>query len=632
MCGIAGWVQYKNGALARPRDLDRMVEALKHRGPDDDGYYRKGPAALGMRRLSIVDLPRGHQPMTNERGNIWVVYNGEIYNHQEIRSSLVEYGHAFRTNADTEVLLHAYEEYGESFIAHLRGIFAFALWDETYQRLLLARDHLGVKPLYYTLSDGNLLFASEVKSLLENPLVKREVDAKQLLSLLTLQYVPSPDTPFRGIRKLPPGHVLRVEKGKVASHSYWTPRNPHPEAFSPGHRVSKDQEREWVDEMRLKFFQSVKEQLMADVPVGAFLSGGVDSSFVVASIAHQTHKSVKTYSVGFPHGKAFNELAYARRVAKQFKCQHREMMVDAQMLPDLLPRLAKYQDDPVVDPAVIPTFLVSLLARQEVKAVLTGEGADELFGGYRRYAYDRLAKPAGFLPGWLKTRVIPFFMRRGSERYQQAWDALSETDALKRHLTWARLCPRETLEGLAGEKLRYELENQESDEMLSKVFEEGRAFSPDSLTQMLYTDIKTWLPDDLLTKVDRMSMAASLEARVPYLDVRLVEFALGLPPSMKLRGGKGKFILKQAAQRYLPYDIVHRPKQGFAVPLGPWFRKELKDLVIDTLSEVNLRKRGLFDPVAANRILVEHMSGRQDHHLLLFGMLMIEWWYQEYVD
>lgn len=632
MCGIAGWVQYKNGALTRPRDLDRMVDALKHRGPDDDGYYRKGPAALGMRRLSIVDLDRGHQPIPNERGNIWVVYNGEIYNHMELRAKLVEFGHEFRTNSDTEVIVHAYEEYGESFIRYLRGIFAFALWDEVTQKLLLVRDHLGVKPLYYTVSDGNLLFASEIKALLENSLVRREVDAKQLLALLTLQYVPSPDTPFKGIRKLPPGHLLVCQSGKMAVRAYWEPKTPHAGGAAQDVRVSRDRERAWVDEMRLLFFRSVKEQLMADVPVGAFLSGGVDSSFVVASIAHQTHKSVRTYSVGFPHGKAFNELDHARKVAKIFKCQHREMVVDAQMLTDLLPRLAKYQDDPVVDPAVIPTFLVSLLARQEVKAVLTGEGADELFGGYRRYAYDRLSGPARLLPGWMRNKVIPFFMKKKSERHQQAWEALSESDALKRHLTWARLCPRETLQELAGEKLRYELENQESDEMLGKVFEEGRAFSPDPLTQMLYTDLKTWLPDDLLTKVDRMSMAASLEARVPYLDVRLVEFAMSLPPSMKIRHGRGKYVLKQAAQRYLPYDIVHRPKQGFAVPLGPWFRKELKDLLLDTLAEQNLKKRGLFDPAAANRLIVEHMSGREDHHLLLFGMLMIEWWYREYVD
>jgi len=449
-----------------------------------------------------------------------------------------------------------------------------------------------------------------------------------------LQYIPSPDTPFKSIRKLPPGHCLVCQKGRIGTHAYWEPRNPNVdlEGVVSSPKVTKVQEMEWADELRLKLFQSVKEQLMADVPIGAFLSGGLDSSFVVASVAHQTHQSLRTYSLGFPHGKAFNELSYARRVGKLFKCQHREMTVDSRALPELLPRLAKFQDDPVVDPAVIPTFLLSLFARQEVKAVLTGEGADELFGGYRRYAYDQLGRPARALPEWIKAKVIPFFMKKRSEPYRQAWEALSETDALRRHLTWARLCPKETLESLAGEKLRYELENQESEQILSKIFEAGKAFSPDALTQMLYTDLKSWLPDDLLTKVDRMSMAASLEARVPYLDIRLVEFALSLPPSMKVRGTEGKFILKKAAQRYLPWDLVHRKKQGFAVPLGPWFRNELKDLMMETLSVSNLNRRGLFDPDAAHRIIREHLDGREDHHLLLFGMLMIEWWHKEFVD
>jgi asparagine synthase (glutamine-hydrolysing) len=627
MCGIAGFLQIKAGQGLRESDLREMTAAIKHRGPDDDGFYVKSPVGLGMRRLSIVDLPGGAQPISNERGSVWTVFNGEIYNYEEIRKDLEAAGHTFQTKSDTEVLVHGYEEWGEGFLGRLRGMYAFALWDETFQKLLLVRDPFGIKPLYYATHAGCLMFGSEIKALLAVKGFPRRPDTRALMTLLTLQYIPSPDTAFKGVRKLPPGHMLVCQKGKISVRPFWN--------LPGGAEVGGEMygtEREWVDALRLRLFASVKEQLMADVPVGAFLSGGVDSSLIVASVVHQTHKAIRTYSVGFPGtGDAFNELSHARKVAKLLQCPHREMTVEPGMLPDLMPRLSKFLDDPVVDPAVIPTFLVSLFARQEVKVVLSGEGADELFGGYRRYAFDQnLGGTARKMPGWFRNRLMPFFLRKRNERVRQAWEALSETDLLKRHMTWARLSTDETLKTILGPKLEFEAESLHVEESFAKVLEEASHRPGGDLNRMLYLDLKTWLPDDLLNKVDRMSMAASLEARVPYLDPRLVEFAFQVPEKLKVKGATGKYLLKEAARMYLPNDIVDRPKQGFAVPLAPWFRNELKPILMDTLSEDRLKRRGLFDPKGVQNLIQAHMSGKEDHHLILFGLLMIEWWYDEF--
>ena len=606
-----------------------MTETLKHRGPDDHGYYQKGPVGLGMTRLSIVDVSGGSQPVSNERGNIWVVFNGEIYNHKELRGPLEQAGHRFTTNSDTEVIVHAYEEYGDKFVSKLRGMFAFAIWDETFQKLILGRDHIGVKPLYYTSADGHLLFGSEIKALLAVDTVKRQVDSKQILTLMTLQYVPTPDTLFKGIRKLPPGHTLVCQGGKILIRPYW--ELPKLEKAPGAEKITSDQEKSWVEEMRFRFFASVKEQLMSDVPLGAFLSGGIDSSFVVASMTHQTHQAVKTYSVGFENEHDFNELKFAQKVAKFLKSQHREIMVNAQMLNDLIPRLVKFQDEPVIDPAVLPTFVVSLFARQEVKVVLTGEGADELFGGYRRYSFDQLAGKVQSTPGWLRS-MVPFLTSRMKDPYQQAWSALTKSDLVKRHMAWSRLCLEETLQGLAGEKLLYEMEHSKVEESLERIFEGAEPYGFDNLNLMLYMDLKTWLPDDLLCKVDRMSMAASLEARVPYLDHRLVEFAFNLPSSMKLRGSTGKYVLKKAAEKYLPGEIINRRKMGFGVPLASWFRKELRPLLVDTLHSEKFQKRGYFNIPKTEALLQEHLSGKKDHHLLLYGLLLVELWHRRFID
>jgi asparagine synthase (glutamine-hydrolysing) len=627
MCGIAGFLQIKPSAGFSPTALREMTATLKHRGPDEDGYYTRGPVGLGMRRLSIVDLPGGSQPISNERNSVWVVFNGEIYNHLEIRRDLEAMGHTFRSHSDTEVLVHGYEEWGEGFLGRLRGMYSFALWDETFQKLLLVRDPFGIKPLYYATHAGHLVFGSEIKALLAAPGFPKRPDTRALLTLLTLQYVPSPDTAFKGVRKLPPGHMLVSQKGKVTVKPFWT----LPGGLETGGETYPN-EKAWVDGLRMRIFASVKEQLMADVPVGAFLSGGLDSSFITAAVVHQTHKAIRTYSVGFPgNSTEFNELSHARKVAKMLQCPHREMIVEPGMLPDLMPRLSKFLDDPVVDPAVIPTFLVSLFARQEVKVVLSGEGADELFGGYRRYSFDRsLGGAARSLPGWFRNKLMPFFLRNRKERVKQAWEALSQDDLLKRHMTWARLSTDATLRSLLGPKLEFEAETIHVEDSFEKVLEEARHRPGGELNRMLYLDLKTWLPDDLLNKVDRMSMAASLEARVPYLDPRVVEFAFQIPENLKVKGKTGKYLLKEAARMYLPSDIVDRPKQGFAVPLAPWFRNELKGVLLDTLSAERLKKRGLFDPKGVETLLKSHLSGQEDHHLILFGLMMIEWWYEEF--
>ena len=610
------------------KHLEAMTETIKHRGPDDKGYYQQGSVGLTMTRLSIVDVEGGGQPMSDDRGKIWVVFNGEIYNHLELRKHLEEKGHQFTTRSDTEVIVRGYAEYGDKFVSKLRGMFAFALWDNTYQKLLLARDHIGVKPLYYTTADGSLIFGSEIKPILSVDTVQRKVDSKQILTLMTLQYVPTPDTLFKGIRKLPAGHTLICQAGKIQIKPFWElPRL----STTAGEQVNSGQEKSLVEELRFKFFASVKEQLMSDVPLGAFLSGGVDSSFTVAAMTHQTGKAVKTYAVGFENEKDFNELKFAQKVSKFLKSQHREIMVNAQMLNDLIPRLVKYQDDPVIDPAVLPTFVVSLFARQEVKVVLTGEGADELFGGYRRYSFDQLSGQVQLAPGWLKA-LVPFITRRMKDPYQQAWSALNKQDLVKRHMAWSRLCLEETLQGLAGEKLLYEMEHSKVEESLEKIFEWAESYGFDNLNLMLYMDLKTWLPDDLLSKVDRMSMAASLEARVPYLDHRLVEFAFSLPSSMKLRGNTGKYILERAAAKYLPGEIINRRKMGFGVPLASWFRKELRPLLVDTLHSEKFQKRGYFNIAKTEEVLQEHLSGKKDHHLLLYGLLLVELWHKRFID
>jgi asparagine synthase (glutamine-hydrolysing) len=628
MCGIAGFCQFKPGSPLKMHHLQDMAETIKHRGPDDSGFYQKGPVGLCMTRLSIVDVQGGSQPQANERQNIWVVFNGEIYNHLELRKPLEKAGHRFATNSDTEVLVHAYEEYGDAFVGKLRGMFAFALWDQTFQKLLIARDHLGVKPLYYTTADGNLIFGSEIKPLLTVPTVKRQVDTKQILTLMTLQYVPSPDTLLKGVRKLPAGHTLVCQSGKILVKPFWElPKRPE----RVDQEVTPQKINEWTEELRERFFASVKEQLMADVPLGAFLSGGLDSSLVVAAMTQQTQKPVKTYSVGFKNQHDFNELKYSRSVAKYLKSQHQEIMVDARMLNDLIPKLVKYQDDPVIDPAVLPTFVVSMFARQEVKVVLTGEGADEMFGGYRRYSFDRLAGTVGMVPGWLR-KMVPFMTKGMKDPYQQAWQALQKSDLVQRHLAWSRLSLESTLEELAGEKLLYEMEHSKVEESLELLFEKAETYGFDNFNLMLYLDLKTWLPDDLLNKVDRMSMAASLEARVPYLDHRLVEFAFGLPSGVKLRQGEGKYILKKAAQKYLPKEIIYRQKKGFAVPLGPWFRNELKPLVVDLLRSEKFRNRGYFNAKQTEKLIEENMSGRKDHHLILYGLLLVELWHRRFID
>jgi asparagine synthase (glutamine-hydrolysing) len=628
MCGIAGFCQFKPGAPLKMQHLQDMAETIKHRGPDDSGFYQKGPVGLAMTRLSIVDVDGGSQPQANERQNIWVVFNGEIYNHLELRKPLEKAGHRFATNSDTEVLVHAYEEYGDAFVTKLRGMFAFALWDQTFQKLLIARDHLGVKPLYYTTADGNLIFGSEIKPLLTVSTVKRQVDTKQILTLMTLQYVPSPDTLLKGVRKLPAGHTLICQKGKILIKPFWElPKRPE----RVDQEVTPEKIKDWTDELQERFFASVKEQLMSDVPLGAFLSGGLDSSLVVAAMTQQTQKPVKTYSVGFENQHDFNELKYSQQVAKYLKSQHQEIMVDARMLNDLIPKLVKYQDDPVIDPAVLPTFVVSMFARQEVKVVLTGEGADEMFGGYRRYSFDRLAGTVGKVPGWIR-KMVPFMTKGLKDPYHQAWQALQKSDLVQRHLAWSRLSLESTLEELAGEKLLYEMEQSKVEESLERLFENAEPYGFDNFNLMLYLDLKTWLPDDLLNKVDRMSMAASLEARVPYLDHRLVEFAFGLPSGVKLRQGEGKYILKQAAQKYLPKEIIYRQKKGFAVPLGPWFRHELKPLVVDLLRSDKFKDRGYFNPSQTEKLIEEHMSGRKDHHLILYGMLLVELWHRRFID
>jgi asparagine synthase (glutamine-hydrolysing) len=613
MCGICGVFNFGNGAPVDPVALKRATDAMAHRGPDDEGFHLDGDLGLGNRRLSIIDLPGGHQPIANEDGSVWINFNGEIYNYRDLRPDLVARGHQFRTNSDTETILHLYEEYGLAFLDHLRGMFALAIWDSGKRRLLLARDRLGIKPLLYRLEAGRLAFASELRALRELLPQPVGIDPQSVYDFFGFRYIPAPRTFYRGVEKLLPGHFLLADSHGVHSQAYWDIPN---EAEDPRH--VKDIAAEVVEHLR----ESVRLRLIADVPLGVFLSGGTDSSAVVALMAELGARPLRTFSVGFDEPE-YSELPFARAVARRYATEHQELVVRPEHLSEELPRLVAFRGEPVAEPTDVALFLISRLASQSVKVVLAGEGGDELFAGYPKYAADRLTGLVSALPQAATAALIRWLPYR-QRRVRLALEALSIGDEAERSATWFASFSREEREDLFAPDFLAQIDPAHPARVFESYLDKVRDRSP--LKRMLYADLKIWLPDNLLLRGDLMTMAASIEERVPFLDHRLVEFAARLPTRLLTRGFRTKALLKDALRPYVPKEALYRRKVGFSVPVGDWFRKPLKSLVADLLLSREARTRGYFRAAGIEQFVREHFDGVRDRQKQLWALLNFELW------
>ena len=610
MCGIAGFVR---SAGCRPGDealLGAMCDAIRHRGPDDDGRRIIGAAALGMRRLSIIDVAGGQQPITNEAGDVTVVYNGEIYNYHQLRDRLLTAGHHLTTRSDTETLVHLYEDDGDRLVNALRGMFGFAIWDARRQRLLLGRDRLGIKPLYYWERPDGLSFASELRSFLVDPAFTPDVAPDAVAMYLSFGYVPDPHCIFRGVRKLPPGHVLTWSRDEgIRVERYWSPLRPEVSVDAPAA----------IEELRRLLDESVRCHLESEVPLGAFLSGGIDSSTVVAFMARAMDRRVQTFSIGFEE-PGYNEAPHAARVAAALGTDHTELIVrpDAdQLVEDVIQGF----DEPFADSSALPTLLVSHLARERVTVALSGDGGDELFGGYTRYA--EVAGMAPPLPVAMRKLLRGLALVRHPGARGRAW-MLTRSSGNRGRYASTVVSPLSVEEGGIA-RAGIARDGGWMEHVLDPWFE--RFGSRDFATQMMLVDLETYLPGDILTKVDRMSMAVSLEARVPILDHHVVEFAMSLPSHLKMQGGTGKMILRQAIKGLVPDSVLTKPKQGFAVPLPEWFRGPLR-YRIDNLTARGAAIDEWTEASAVRRITSEHVSGRRDHGSLIWRLVVLNGWLQ----
>ncbi len=630
MCGIYGVMYFTGNAPQSGPLLARMGQVVEHRGPDDHGHYEGRSVGLGMRRLSIIDVAGGHQPITNEDETLWLILNGEIYNFRSLREELVKKGHTFRTHTDTEVIVHLYEEEGANFFQRLRGMFGLALWDAKRERLILGRDRIGEKPLYVRREPGRLLFASELKSILQADDVPRRLNLAALQEYLALGYVPAPLTMLEGIEKVLPGHYLVAENGRVEDHEYWD---------VPSGCTEKRSETEWIELVREKLLETVQLQLVSDVPLGAFLSGGIDSSTIVAAMARLTGRPVKTYSIGYEGELSYyNELPFASIVARAFGTDHHEIIVRPEV-SNLLPKLIWHLDEPIADSACLTTYLVSKLARKSVTVILSGVGGDELFGGYRRYLGDSVRRWYGFLPGLVRRSLLPAIFKgipqdratawKDYARYAAAFVKTAEQEPASRYMSYVTLFSRDSQrELLRAHDNAYG--NDAAAKALLRSF--ARCTDPDSLNRIIYADLKTSLPDDLLALTDRMSMAASVECRAPLVDYELVELASRMPSNLKVRGMSLKYLLKKAVAPWLPREVIKRKKRGFGAPVGAWLRRELQPLIRELLSEEQVLRRGLFHWPTVKNILRAHEEERSDHTDHIFALIAFETWCRIYLD
>jgi asparagine synthase (glutamine-hydrolysing) len=627
MCGICGKLVFGGKMAVSPSLLKAMADTIHHRGPDDEGYHVSGPIGLGFRRLSIIDLQSGHQPLANEDGSIWIVFNGEIYNYQELRAFLLSKGHVFKTQSDTEVIVHLYEEFGPACLDRLRGMFAFAIWDENAKTLLLARDRVGIKPLYYCLTDTSLVFASEIKAVLADPSVRREIAPELIDRFLTFLYVPGEETLLKGIRKLAPGHYLLIKDGKPVVRRYWDLH--FPELFPSRHL--KDAQADLVSLLN----ETVKLHMIADVPVGVLLSGGVDSTGVLSLAVHETDKKINSFTVGFSGDQVTDERPYARLAAEKFGTEHHEMTISAEDFAAFLPQYVWHMEEPVCEPPAIAMYYVSKLARNYVKVLLSGEGGDEAFAGYVNYRnlvwlerikrgvfplngvlarglslansllrFPRLAK---YVP-LMNDRFPDYYYSRTSSPYRYTGNLLGQVYSTD----FAPAIDRE----LSLEPIRRL---------------QARVRGQNLLDAMLYIDTKTSLPDDLLIKADKMTMANSIELRVPLLDHRVLEFAASLPPGLKIRGFTPKYILKKALSQKIPKAIRNRKKAGFPVPYESWLRNDLKDIVWDVLTDRKTINRGYFRKDALEGLLQANSNG-SDYSKEIFSLLTLEMWQRTFLD
>jgi asparagine synthase (glutamine-hydrolysing) len=604
--------------------IARMCRVIEHRGPDDEGFYVDGGVALGMRRLSIIDLVTGHQPITNEDGSLWIVFNGEIYNFREIRDDLIARGHIFQSNTDTEVIVHLYEDEGEACVERLRGMFAFAIWDRRSRTLFLARDRVGVKPLHYSLAGDTLIFASEIKSLLQHSAIKREVNTEAISDFLSFGYVPDPASAFTGITKLPPGHTLTFKEGKVTIRRYWDFQYADHKAEGP-----IQDERYYAERLLDLLDESIKLRLVSDVPLGAFLSGGIDSSTVVAMMARHMGRPVKTFSIGFSES-GFDELQYARIAARHFNSDHHEFVVTPDICK-IVEEVVWHHDEPFADVSSIPTYIVSKMAREHVKVVLSGDGGDELFAGYERYVIDRAREKFARIPRFIRKNIM---LRASSALPRAAYGKNFlrniALDAGERYIDSLSLLNHVAKRELISGAFKNSLDGRDSSEQFERLLDESS--SSEQINRLLYLDSKTYLPGDILTKVDRMSMAHSIEAREPLLDHKLIEFVGTIPASLKLRGLQTKHILKRALDGLVPDQIINRPKQGFGVPINKWLNNDLREMLNDTLTDSRTRQRGYFNQNAVEAMLDEHRRGRRDHALQLWSLLTLELWHRTFID
>jgi len=625
MCGISGIVYHDRHRPVILDDLKRMCNTLVHRGPDDEGFFVDQNVGLGMRRLNVIDLATGHQPISNEDGRLWIVFNGEIYNYPELRKELEEKGHRFSTNTDTETIVHAYEEYGEHCVTKLNGMFAFAIWDCRKQKLLLARDRLGIKPLYYFLDNRHLVFGSELKAILEHREVPRAIDLEALDSYLTFEYIPAPLSIFKGIKKLPPGHTLVLQDGKASIRQYWDL------SFERFEGREEDLSQALYDLVK----DSVRMRLISDVPLGAFLSGGIDSSAIVCMMSELMNQPVKTFSIGFDD-PSYNELRYARAVAKHFGTDHHELTIKPDVV-NLVEDLVRYLDEPLADVSVFPTYLVSQLARENVTVVLSGDGGDELFAGYDWYLAEKIEQYYRGLPSAVRTRWLPQVVslippssrKKGLINKLKRFVEGSVLPDSLRHFRWNVFMTEVNKDNLYSEELKRSASHFNPYSRFIaylKAFEEA-----DPLWQQQFADIKTYLPDDILVKVDRMSMANSLEARTPFLDYRVVEFAARLPSHLKLNGFKTKYLLKQCMAKKLPAATLNRKKEGFSIPIKNWLRQELRPLMHDVLSPERIKREGLFNASYVEKLKAEHLNGNANHSHQLWSLMIFEIWRDMYL-
>lgn len=627
MCGICGYI-----AENIDKDiLARMCRTIQHRGPDDDGFFTDKNVGLAMQRLSIIDMETGKQPISNEDKTLWIVFNGEIYNYLELRTLLEKKGHKFSTTTDTEVIIHLYEDMGEDCVEQLNGMFAFALWDKNEEKLFLARDRMGEKPLYYAQFDNIFLFGSEIKSLLRHPSVYRQLDPVCLRKYLMYEYIPAPYTLYSNIKKLLPAHILTYKNGKTRIKRYW-------DVFLAEPNTSFRKESDCIDEICSLLRASVERRLRSDVPLGVFLSGGIDSSSIMAIMSEILGPSnVRTFSIGF-EDPSFDELNYARQVAEYYGTNHHEQIFSLKDALAILPEIINYMDEPLADASLLPTYILSKFTRKYVKVALGGDGGDELFGGYPTLLAHNLMDIYTLFPQFLRSYFIePIVNHLPVSTKNMSFDFKAKKfikgspyQPEQRHFVWLGAFSPLELNELFTDEFKNYLKEVDYYQDSYKQLEHCQAES--TINKILYLDMKMYLQDDILVKVDRASMANSLEVRAPLLDYTLVEYVAGLPPELKLHNFTSKYIFKKAVKILLPKNIINRPKKGFGIPVSKWLKEDLKELIMEVLSPERLKRTGIFKPDYVRKLIRDHIAGRIDNRKPLWTLLMFEFWREKWIE